>query len=448
MIIVDVLAITSLQRDLPGDVLGRVLGVFDTVVLAGILLASLAAGVLLAHSDVNVALVAVGVGIPALGLVGLPTLLRADRTSAAAAERLRPRVELLSELDLLAGADRRTLERLAAAAEEIAMPAGQVVIRQGDEADALWILADGELSVQASGDGPEPRELAPVTAPGYVGELGLLHGIPRTASVRTLRPSTLLRIGGQDFLSALQVSQPSPSLLSVAGTRMARTPWLQPPAAAQTTSPEDRTMNPDELLRQLGELATSLGPAVRPAGTDELLRSLTETARRLFGAAACSLALLSEDESELVYTVAAGQGADDVTGMRIPASQGIAGWVVQSGQPIAVSDVASDPRFAREQAEQTGYIPQAILAVPVETPARLLGVISLLDRDPRRPGAEQDMALLSLFADQAALALASVERFSLMGRVLLDALADRRRPAQRPGRRAAPGRREAAGRRR
>ena len=182
-------------------------------------------------------------------------------------------------------------------------------------------------------------------------------------------------------------------------------------------------MSPDDLLGQLCELATSLGPAVRPAGTDELLRSLTETARRLFGAAACSLALLTEDESELVYTVAAGQGADDVTGMRIPASRGIAGWVVQSGQPIAISDVASDPRFAREQAEQTGYIPQAILAVPVETPARLLGVISLLDRDPRRPGAEQDMALLSLFADQAALALASVEQFSRMGQVLLDALA-------------------------
>jgi GAF domain-containing protein len=182
-------------------------------------------------------------------------------------------------------------------------------------------------------------------------------------------------------------------------------------------------MSPDELLRELGELASSLGPALRPAGADELLRSLTETARRLFGAAACSLALLTEDESELVYTVAAGQGADDVTGMRIPASRGIAGWVVQSGQPIAISDVAADPRFSREQAEQTGYIPQAILAVPVQTPARLLGVISLLDRDPRRPGAEQDMALLSLFADQAALALASVERFSLMGRVLLDALA-------------------------
>jgi GAF domain-containing protein len=182
-------------------------------------------------------------------------------------------------------------------------------------------------------------------------------------------------------------------------------------------------MSPDDLLAELGELATSLGPAVRPAGTEELLRSLAETARRLFGAAACSLALLSDDDSELLYTVAAGEGAEDVTGMRIPAGQGIAGWVVQSGQPIAISDVASDPRFSRQAAEQTGYVPQAILAVPVQAGHRMLGVISLLDRDPRRPGAEQDTALLALFADQAALALASVEAFGSLGRVLLNALA-------------------------
>lgn len=181
---------------------------------------------------------------------------------------------------------------------------------------------------------------------------------------------------------------------------------------------------PDDLLRELGELATSLGPAVRPTGTDELLRSLTETARRLFGAAACSLALLSDDDSELIYTTAAGEGADDVTGMRISSSHGIAGLVVQSGQPLAISDLSSDPRFSRGLAEQTGYVPQTILAVPVETPQRMLGVISLLDRDERRPGAEQDMALLSLFADQAALALASVDAFGALGRVLLAALAD------------------------
>ena len=46
--------------------------------------------------------------------------------------------------------------------------------------------------------------------------------------------------------------------------------------------------SPDDLLRELGELAASLGPAVRPTGTEELLRALTETARQLFAAAACS----------------------------------------------------------------------------------------------------------------------------------------------------------------
>jgi MFS family permease len=226
MIIVDVLAITSLQRDLSRDVLSRVLGVFDTLVLGGILLASLATGILLAHVDVGVALVAVGVGVPAIGLIGLPTLLRADRTSAAVAERLRPRVELLSVLDLLAGADRSTLERLAAAAGEVVLPAGRVVIREGDDPDALWILVRGELSVRARGDGAKSTQLAPVTAPGYVGEIGLLRGIPRTATVRTRQECTLLRIDGQEFLSALQASRPSASLLSVAGTRMTRTPGV------------------------------------------------------------------------------------------------------------------------------------------------------------------------------------------------------------------------------
>jgi MFS family permease len=239
MIIVDVLAITSLQRDLAGDVLSRVLGIFDTLVLGAILLASLAAGILLAHADVSAALIAVGVGIPVIGLIGLPVLLRADRTSAAVAERLRPRVALLSELDLLADADQSTLERLAKAAEEVVIPAGGVVIREGDEADALWILTRGELSVHVGG--PEARELAPVTAPGYVGEIGLLRGIPRTATVQVSQDSTLLRIDGQDFLATLQATRPSPSLLSVAGIRIARTPERVPgpPAVQADHSPAE-----------------------------------------------------------------------------------------------------------------------------------------------------------------------------------------------------------------
>jgi MFS family permease len=234
MIVVDVLALTTLQRDLAGDMLGRVLGAFDTVILAGIMASSLIAGIVLAHASLDIVLLLVGVGIPVIGLTGLPALLRADRTSAATADRLRPLVALLSQLDLLASADRTTLERLAASAEEVVRPAGSVVIREGDEADALWILAKGELSVSVAG--PPPRELAPVAAPGYVGELGLLHGIPRTATVLTSQESTLLRISGDDFLAALQATQPSPSLLAMAGVRLSRTPDRGPRPPVDTAS--------------------------------------------------------------------------------------------------------------------------------------------------------------------------------------------------------------------
>jgi GAF domain-containing protein len=109
--------------------------------------------------------------------------------------------------------------------------------------------------------------------------------------------------------------------------------------------------------------------------------------------------------------------------MRIPASQGVAGWVVQSGQPVSIDSPANDPRFARDVAESTGYVPREILAVPVASQSTTLGVLTLLDRDSARPGAMQDMALLQVFADQAAIALEASRAFSRMGSVLLTALA-------------------------
>lgn len=178
-----------------------------------------------------------------------------------------------------------------------------------------------------------------------------------------------------------------------------------------------------ELLAELGQLGQAVGPAVAPPETTRLLTAITDTARRLFGAAACSLALLTEDEEELVYTTAAGAGAEDVTGMRIPSSRGIAGWVVQSGQPVAIDSPADDPRFARDVAQGTGYVPREILAVPVVSDSLTLGVLTLLDRDAARHGAQDDMALLQVLADQAAIALAGSRAFSRMGSILLAALA-------------------------
>jgi signal transduction protein with GAF and PtsI domain len=167
--------------------------------------------------------------------------------------------------------------------------------------------------------------------------------------------------------------------------------------------------------RELARLATDVGPALRPAGHDELVESIAATARRVFAAEACSIAIL--DGEHLVIYVVAG-GSEKVLGQRVPVGTGIAGWVVASGQPLSVADVSNDPRFARDLAERTGYVPTSIVALPLATERATLGVLEVLDA---RAG--EDMELCRLFARQAALALENAQVFDDLGRHLLLALA-------------------------
>jgi GAF domain-containing protein len=175
-----------------------------------------------------------------------------------------------------------------------------------------------------------------------------------------------------------------------------------------------------ELLRRMAQTAADLGPALAPVGHEEMLGSITATAKDLFDAAACSLALL--EGRELVFHVASGAGADEVIGLRVPITSGIAGWVVSSGQSIAIADVRRDARFAQQVAESTGYVPTSILAMPLETERRMLGVIEVLDRNVQGRDTSRDMELLALFAKQAALAIEGSAVFSDLGSVLFSSL--------------------------
>jgi GAF domain-containing protein len=179
---------------------------------------------------------------------------------------------------------------------------------------------------------------------------------------------------------------------------------------------------PERLLEQVAALAADLGPALAPVGQLELLRSITAAARELFDAAACSLALLDEAQETLVFHVASGAGAEAVVGQRVPVDRGIAGWVVSSGQPVAVADVAADPRFAAEVAAATGYVPRSVLAMPLQTDREVLGVIELLDQRADSPASRRDMELLGLFARQAALAIEASRVFGGLGQALFQAV--------------------------
>jgi GAF domain-containing protein len=136
-----------------------------------------------------------------------------------------------------------------------------------------------------------------------------------------------------------------------------------------------------------------------------LLRSITDVARAIFSARASSIFLLDEETDELVFEAVSGEGSEQLVGTRFPSSTGIAGWVLVTRQPLVLEDVGADPRFARDLAEQTGYVPRGLMAVPLLNGERALGVLEVLDRPQRSRFTLAESDLLGLFANQAGIAL-------------------------------------------
>jgi GAF domain-containing protein len=153
------------------------------------------------------------------------------------------------------------------------------------------------------------------------------------------------------------------------------------------------------------EAAVAAGVLASEQDFGRLLRSIVEVARAIFRAKASSVFLFDEETDELVFAAVAGEAEQSLVGKRMPSSTGIAGWVLSSRTPLVLEDVQNDPRFARAFAEQTGYVPQGLMAVPLLDDERVLGVLQVLDRPQQSRFSLQEMELLGLFGGQASIAL-------------------------------------------
>jgi GAF domain-containing protein len=189
-------------------------------------------------------------------------------------------------------------------------------------------------------------------------------------------------------------------------------------------SPEK--LSPYELLvEQLHRLILSIEASsysILPRSNLELLQSIVEAAAKIFGAGASSIALVTPDGKELEFKVAYNSQDQDVVGLRIPINKGIAGYVAMTGQPMAVSNVQQDARFNRDFAEKTGYVPRSILAMPLVSGETVIGVMEILDKLNASSFGLQDMELLAIFANQAAIAIHQSQQIENLSSVLLAGL--------------------------
>ena len=117
----------------------------------------------------------------------------------------------LGACGVLDNLDEGSREILAPATDWVKLQRGEILFRQGDPGDALYVVAHGRLQVVAEQPRSEPRPVAEIGRGQPVGEMALLVGGPRSATVRAMRDTDLVRLSGESFNSVLE-RQPTAAL--------------------------------------------------------------------------------------------------------------------------------------------------------------------------------------------------------------------------------------------
>ena len=192
--IVDVNALTIMQRAVPDAVLGRALGALEGVLLATLGLGAVAAPVLVGLVGPEAALVVIGAVLPILALATRPRLRAIDRqTSAPEATALLRGVPLLRSLP------EALLERLAREAAPVRFPAGTPIVREGEVGDRFYVVRSGTVSILGRTFGP---------GDGF-GEIALLRDVTRTATAVAVTDVTAVALEREPFVAAVTGHAPS-----------------------------------------------------------------------------------------------------------------------------------------------------------------------------------------------------------------------------------------------
>lgn len=169
-------------------------------------------------------------------------------------------------------------------------------------------------------------------------------------------------------------------------------------------------------LREFVQILSDLNQSTKKFSSDRelmpLLESLFVKAMSLLNAPDGSLMLLDDETDELAFVLVKGSLAANLNGYRIPASEGIAGWVVKNAEPTLVRDVRRDPRFSHMIDEQFTFRTQSIAAAPLIGDQKVYGLIEVLNQPGDEPFSESDLALLGLLCRFAGEALADIERMN------------------------------------
>ncbi len=173
-------------------------------------------------------------------------------------------------------------------------------------------------------------------------------------------------------------------------------------------------VNVENDLSQLAQRLTMLndiGQAIASTlDLDQILNTLLERTRQAVGAEACSVALLDESHTELVFRQAAGVASQDVVGLRLKRGQGVAGWVAEHQQSVLILDTATDPRFFGHIDSASGFQTRNLICVPMFAHNVIIGILEQINKLSGEFDLD-DVHLLEAVAAQTAVAIDNARLF-------------------------------------
>jgi predicted MFS family arabinose efflux permease len=217
-VLTEIFAITLVQRAVATEVLARVFSMLDSLLFGAILLGSIVAPFLIDLVGVRASLVLVGAVVPTTAVIFARRLHVAGLRATEVRDALTDRVRLLGAVPWLRGALVPTLEAVAAYSTVEQVPAGALIVTEGEEPDDFFVIVEGDVEVckKAAAETHDVGAVVAVLGPGTgFGEIGLLERVPRTATCRARGQVTLLRVDGETFVSAVS------ALSAAAGSALA-----------------------------------------------------------------------------------------------------------------------------------------------------------------------------------------------------------------------------------
>jgi diguanylate cyclase (GGDEF)-like protein len=137
----------------------------------------------------------------------------------------------------------------------------------------------------------------------------------------------------------------------------------------------------------------------------EIMDRVMEKVGKIFAPRNWSLLLLDPRTDELVFKIAVGEVGDKLQGMRISATEGISGWIVNTGQSVIIEDVTKDSRFSDRVDRLTEFRTESIIGVPLKSGEKVYGIIELVNKLNGEPFTPFELEILSTIADFTAIAV-------------------------------------------